>query len=1038
MTEMTDPMDANATMAKRNRNPDDVEPVAGTPNPKDKKTQRSVLKGTNTKENDEKTRKNEDDKESDDDIADPPTLKRDKGKGDDGKANLESKFDDAKEEKHDGKDKTIEKDKEKEKKEDEKEEQKTEEGQQENKEVKEKETPEDTEDKMDVDLYSLDLHHKGYKRHTDEWKKISDAIMKPSKNLVANDTGYIKSMMQDIAKEMKLDLTKMERDEWVDVFANTKEITNHKNHKRFIRIFGVSLASSNPKELFSEAIFDGNKLVSTDISKIWAAAYIFYGPGWRKEWIELGKKPTFTKLYRSCTKQDIAKAKPFAADEVFDEDPNSLHNLEITMKKICDLKTKQKEIITAPQWSVAMKKNFSKQKVKNICLRLAKTPVSVFEKHGFLHDNQLDKMSITCFWKGACQLLGQEEGAKEGTDKATPTEKDKPQPTTPKEVKTPNDSAPASAFRFSEDTKAAKKPGNRLFISKAKPKVKDTTLKMSKRKFNGYYKVKLPATVNPFGTLALAETTTHFANLCDAIWSIDKKAEVLPWYNTNSVKALTKGNEALKTKEQLNKYTPSVYIEQGKNTWLRFNIAHDVAKEKFIETEAFSNAQLQVSYDKVQAKKPVVWGWMLGGIPETANLNDMKEACENHPLLKEFQIEARVQVIRVFAGKQNTPVHLQVKAIHIIGDDLLTAKGRKAFNKVFGSRNEGGFPQQRIMRFIPHIADPRFPTSQARVKDVVKMIAKQKNIMKNAKVINTDTISSLHYYVPQIGYTLCQLLMSMRAPSDTEVQLFMAVDERSYGGYAVSFTVHKDRLAEATALIPQLNLIMEAKFGARIWEWFTDTAKDASQGYVYDKETGRIRNMAEEEEDDESSIESEENDFVLELSESLNISSEKNKDGEKGDAFDLDLSFMLDDENPKNQYGDSGSVKTFKSACQAKKTIDLLSSDEETDEEKDKEEGKDEPKIAAKSNKGEGNEGPRGLSIDTSTATQETSTLTQDTSTISESTNPEQAFAQMCIQNPDLLAKYLKSKSEQPGESNTPAQNTDPRKASLPEGDEAS
>jgi uncharacterized protein YxeA len=72
---------------------------------------------------------------------------------------------------------------------------------------------------------------------------------------------------------------------------------------------------------------------------------------------------------------------------------------------------------------------------------------------------------------------------------------------------------------------------------------------------------------------------------------------VLPWYNDNNpVKALTKGTKALKTKEQLNKYTPSVYIEQGKNTWLRFNIAHHVIKEKFIETEAFSNAhQLQVS-----------------------------------------------------------------------------------------------------------------------------------------------------------------------------------------------------------------------------------------------------------------------------------------------------------------------------------------------------------------------------------------------------------------------------------------------------------
>jgi hypothetical protein len=338
-----------------------------------------------------------------------------------------------------------------------------------------------------------------------------------------------------------------------------------------------------------------------------------------------------------------------------------------------------------------------------------------------------------------------------------------------------------------------------------------------------------------------------------------------------------------------------------------------------------------VSYDKVQAKKTSIWGWMLGGIPETANLTDMKEACENHPLLKDFQIEARSQVIRVFPGRQNTPVHLQVKAIHIIGDDKLTAKGRKAFNNVFGSRNDSGYPQQRVMRFVPNIADNRFPATQGRVKDVVKMMGKQKKIMKDAKTIYTYTICSLHFYVPQIGYTLCQILMSMRSTYEPETQLFMAVDERTYGSYAVAFTVHKDRMAEATSLIPILNIVMEAKFGVRIWEWFTDTAKDASQGYVYDPKTGRIRNKDEENEDDESSIESEaDNEFVIELSESLNISSQRNTG--KGDVFDLDLSFMLDDQNPpKNQYGDSGSVKTFRSTCRSEKPIDIAdsSSDDE-------------------------------------------------------------------------------------------------------------
>jgi hypothetical protein len=59
--------------------------------------------------------------------------------------------------------------------------------------------------------------------------------------------------------------------------------------------------------------------------------------------------------------------------------------------------------------------------------------------------------------------------------------------------------------------------------------------------------------------------------------------------------------------------------------------------------------------------------------------------------------------------------------------------------------------------------------------------------------------------------------MSMRSTHDPKTQLFMAVDKRTYGSYAVAFTVHRDRMAEATSLIPLLNIVMEAKFGASIW-----------------------------------------------------------------------------------------------------------------------------------------------------------------------------------------------------------------------------
>jgi hypothetical protein len=70
---------------------------------------------------------------------------------------------------------------------------------------------------------------------------------------------------------------------------------------------------------------------------------------------------------------------------------------------------------------------------------------------------------------------------------------------------------------------------------------------------------------------------------------------------------------------------------------------------------------------------------------------------------------------------------------------------------------------------------------------------------------------------------------------------------------------------------------------------------------MYNTETGCLKYTDEDKEDNELSIKSQAiNKFFQELSETLTIFLTK----DKGNLFDLDLSFMLDDENPKNQYGD--------------------------------------------------------------------------------------------------------------------------------------
>lgn len=147
---------------------------------------------------------------------------------------------------------------------------------------------------------------------------------------------------------------------------------------------------------------------------------------------------------------------------------------------------------------------------------------------------------------------------------------------------------------------------------------------------------------------------------------------------------------------------------------------------------------------------------------------------------------------------------------------------------------------------------------------------------------------------------------------------------------------------------------------------------------------------------------------------------------------------MLEDKNPKNQYGDSGSMKTFCSTCGSKKASDISgSSDEIDDSDKDSDNStKDDQHNKCTSthayNASDGRS-PDGMSVDTSQMTQETSTISDSMS------NPEQAFARLFIQNPDFLTRFLESNPEiktTPGESNTPSQKVDPQEA-LTAGDEA-
>jgi hypothetical protein len=149
------------------------------------------------------------------------------------------------------------------------------------------------------------------------------------------------------------------------------------------------------------------------------------------------------------------------------------------------------------------------------------------------------------------------------------------------------------------------------------------------------------------------------------------------------------------------------------------------------------------------------------------------------------------------------------------------------------------------MRFVPDIADARFPATPNTRMKAVKMMSKQRAFLDNTKVIRTSTIAGVHSVVKKIA---------IKSKDDPNMGLFISIDEQDADGSCTAvFTVHNDRYEEASGLIPLFCVIYAAKFGDAAWEWFTaEEAKVVLSKCKWSADEGQVAPIVPE--DDEEGI----------------------------------------------------------------------------------------------------------------------------------------------------------------------------------------
>ena len=704
-----------------------------------------------------------------------------------------------------------------------------------------------------------------------------------------------------------------------------------RNSHKFIKHLGVRLAGSDPNEILLPHEFNGKLINQGLLTNAWAGAYTFYGPGWIPEVsvsldISAGIAQS-TPWWNTLLPSDLQELTPFGPDDIFSDDPGSMHDLERHLRNEFGIDTSKKHADPKVWMEGFIKIKHIAGTARNTLLKLAMTPISVFSAEWFVDSakTQLISSSVTNFWIGAYRLAGgpwnftPRDDAMEESPKKQPAAAAAPKLASNLKKKHPKssrtDAAADKGVSFATvvksnaikstadkpaDAKSSAVKSRSLFISRGvrppfKPREKN---KIDRRKHEDvFYSIECPPLDSEWSD-ASAEITAHFVEIVDHFLSKDRKSIIHPWDSSGS--AITKKTDPVKNKTQIRRFV---------NNLFRMRVSHD-ALPSLMELNS-EDQMIMIEHDHIQEKDMTTIGFLVGSSPAAANLEDMREAHENHSVLFGLKIIAKEQAVKLAPGKNTIPYKLQTKAIHILVGASQAVDARDRYNKVFGSRNAGGYPQGLQMRFVPDISDARFPaTPNTRLK-AVKMMSKQKVFQETTKMIYTSTIAGVHTIAPKIGFSLCQILMAIKSAHDPDMGLFISIDEHFLAGeYSTIFTVHNDRYDEAIGLVPLFCIIMAAKFGPSAWEWFTEDAKVVLLKYKWDAAVGKIVLIEPEEDDEEMELESDD-EYMQTICDIYNVDSTQASNG-----FDFNIDFLVEDAKvSKNQYGDSGSVKTFRDAC---------------------------------------------------------------------------------------------------------------------------
>ena len=566
-----------------------------------------------------------------------------------------------------------------------------------------------------------------------------------------------------------------------------------------------------------------------------------------------------TLMWMNTPKELKEELKSFTVDDLFSEDASSIHNLAQKGKKLRGLHSGAH--LTAAGWMSLLQEMYAEEsdlansidgeRLRRFGIRLALTdPDTIFVGPVWHLGGLLDRMD-TCAWVGAYMLFGAPwknatswplkqrfsatAAAQHSTMQVDDDDDDIAKPPDVQRV-TEDDAKPSAS------PKIVKKVGwtRQLFLNKPmceKPKATlpaPKKLRKNKRKHMSYMKLKTARLASDTTFEQEQEYIVMLHETFQKLWQIDPDLILYKWDDIHA-SPLSRTSKLPTNKMSASNYVNGAYLKRGECAWIRMYVGHNKSMDHFEDQTVkdwFRERDMNFYKEKLQAKITCKSGWLLGSNGQCLNPRDLETALGMLPELQGIPIEVRMEAIRTEKGKGTG-----VKAAHILTHWDKALKCRIAMNLVYGKKSKKGYPLGKNMRFIPNILDTRFIVTEKIKMQVKKTVSKQKFFLQKTQTATSYTIMALDYLDPVLGTTLRELLMGLRSNIDPEKNIFLNVDVHIHN-QTVTFLFHDDMAQEAMSAIPALPVILEAKFGTRIWLWFTEEAKEHAVGYYWDKKVG--------------------------------------------------------------------------------------------------------------------------------------------------------------------------------------------------------